>query len=70
MELVTFQEQEQSRPITTASTVVTAKKPRKPGGGRKQIYTSKCVPYNTSIPSEALEELNIFIKALKAKYKK
>lgn len=70
MELVTFQEQEQSTPITTASTVVTAKKTRKPGGGRKQIYTSKCVPYNTSIPSEALEELNIFIKALKAKYKK
>lgn len=70
MELVTFQEQEQSTPITTASTVVTAKKPRKPGGGRKQIYTSRCVPYNTSIPSEALEELNIFIKALKAKYKK
>jgi len=70
MELVTFQEQEQTTQMTAASTVVTAKKIRKPGGGRKQIYTSKCVPYNTSIPSEALEELNIFIKALKAKYKK
>ena len=70
MELVTFQEQDQQTLITAASTVVTAKKPRKPGGGRKQIYTSKCVPYNTSMPSEALEELNIFVKALKAKYKK
>ena len=66
MELVTFQTETQ--PETTAQPVVAKK--RKAGGGRKQMYTSKCVPFATSIPQEALPLLKEFTKSLKAQYKK
>lgn len=66
MELVTFQTEVQ--PETTAQPVVAKK--RKAGGGRKQMYTSKCVPFATSIPQEAIPALKEFTKSLKAQYKK
>lgn len=65
MELVTFN---QAAQILT--TTIATKRKRKPGAGRKQLYTSKCVTYATSMPSEALDELKVFVTALKAKYKK
>lgn len=70
MELVTFQEQDQTTHMTAASTVVTTKKPRKSGAGRKQMYTSKCITYSAAIPLEAIDEVKDFVKNLKIKYKK
>jgi hypothetical protein len=46
------------------------KKARKAGSGRKQLYTSKCVSFVASVPSEAIDELKDFTINLKAKYKK
>lgn len=46
------------------------KKARKAGSGRKQLYTSKCVSFVASVPSEAINELKDFTINLKAKYKK
>lgn len=70
MELVTFQEQDQTTQMTAAATVVTTKKPRKSGAGRKQMYTSKCITYSAAIPLEAIDEVKDFVKNLKIKYKK
>lgn len=70
MELVTFQQQDQTTQMTAESTVVTTKKPRKSGAGRKQMYTSKCITYSAAIPLEAIDEVKDFVKNLKIKYKK
>lgn len=46
------------------------KRTRKPGAGRKMLYTSKSVAYATSIPVEAKQEVDEFIKSIRLKYKK
>jgi hypothetical protein len=68
MELVVFQNsninQENKQPQ-----IKVAKK-RKPGAGRKTIYTSRSVSFSTSVPQEAINELKEIVDTLKAKYKK
>jgi hypothetical protein len=69
MELVTFENQsEQSTQENT--TLVITKKKRKPGAGRKSIYTSKSVSFSASIPTDAIGELKEFVNNLKNKYRK
>ena len=64
-----FFQDEQPQEVATPVLVKTVKK-RKAGAGRKQVYTSKCVPFTSSIPAEAIEEVKLFITAVRNKYKK
>lgn len=72
MEIVTFDQIIQNVVLELENDVVSAppKKARKAGSGRKQLYTSKCVSFVASVPSEAIDELKDFTINLKAKYKK
>jgi len=75
MELVTFDQIIQNVVLELENDVVSTppikvKKARKVGSGRKQLYTSKCVSFVASVPSEAINELKDFTINLKAKYKK
>ena len=75
MELVTFDQIIQNVVLELENDVedvvgATPKKVRKAGSGRKQLYTSKCVSFVASVPSEAIDELKDFTINLKAKYKK
>ena len=63
-----FEDSTPIEPITKSESVIIKK--RKAGSGRKQIYTSKAVTFTTSIPGESLEEVKLFITAVKNKYKK
>ena len=64
-----FFEDEQPQEVATPVLVKAVKK-RKAGAGRKQVYTSKCVPFTSSIPAEAIEEVKLFITAVRHKYRK
>jgi hypothetical protein len=75
MELVTFDQIIQNVVLELENDVVSAppkkaRKARKVGSGRKQLYTSKCVSFVASVPLEAIDELKDFTINLKAKYKK
>ena len=75
MEIVTFDQIIQNVVLELKNDVedvvgATPKKARKAGSGRKQLYTSKCVSFVASVPSEAINELKDFTINLKAKYKK
>lgn len=75
MELVTFDQIIQNVVLELENDVedvvgAPLKKARKVGSGRKQLYTSKCVSFVASVPSEAINELKDFTINLKAKYKK
>ena len=75
MELVTFDKIIENIELELENDVVSTppikvRKARKVGSGRKQLYTSKCVPFVASVPLEAIDELKDFTINLKAKYKK
>ena len=74
MEIVTFDQIIQNVVLELENDVedvsTPPKKARKAGSGRKQLYTSKCVSFVASVPSEAIDELKDFTINLKAKYKK
>jgi hypothetical protein len=67
MELVTFESQQQEIKTSLVRTPSVNTKNKK--RGRKQIYTSKSVPFNTSIPEEAVSEVKNAIESIKKKYK-
>lgn len=65
-----FQDPTPVEPVAAKKPRLVIAKKRKAGAGRKQVYTSKCVPFTSSIPAEAIEEVKLFITAVRNKYKK
>lgn len=68
MDLVVFQNPNMDQQTQQPQIKVARK--RKPGAGRKPVYTSRSVSFSTSIPQEAVDELREMVNTLKAKYKK
>lgn len=69
MKLVTFETNNTDQNSNDQTQIKVSKK-RKPGAGRKPIYTSRSVSFSTSIPKEAVDELREVVNTLKAKYRK